>query len=103
MTQSRDGDGAEQFPLYQQFYGKPGGGISDSVWGTISIVIGLLFFLAGVAVLFGSARAYPPVETVIAELQAIRGVLMLILGWQMFGWGHNQRATALLGKKGLPS
>lgn len=96
----------EQFPLYREFYGKPGGFPmslqSDSVWGIIAAAIGLLFFLGGVVMLFGSANQYQPANAVVAELQAIRGVLLLILGVQIITWGNKQWAAASLARRNTP-
>jgi len=104
-VQRPDGE-FEQFPLYREFYGKQGGRQtslqSDSVWGMIAAAVGFLFFLGGVVILFGSADQNSSGNALIAELRAIRGVLLLILGVQIITWGNKQWAAASLAKRNSP-
>ncbi|GEM_PF-6605534 len=99
-------DQFEQFPMYREFYGNSSGKFSlhvDSIWGLIVGVSGFLCVLSGAAVFAGSADDYSGSTSVIAELQGIRGVLMLILGGKMISWGNKHWNAAAFAKSKLPN
>lgn len=96
-----------QFPLYREMFEKPGSGTFvsrfDTAWGTAVSVLGFFVVLGGLSTFTGAASGYPRGDSVIAELQAIRGVLLLILGGKMISWGNKQWKEAAAAKSKIAS